>query len=81
MVETHRLYTYPFEGYWVDVGTVDAYWSTSMELVSGKSQLDLYDTNWVIHTKSEERAPAKIGPAGPDRSRAWSATAATCGGR
>ncbi len=33
MVESHGIYTYPFEGYWVDVGTVDAYWSTSMELV------------------------------------------------
>ncbi len=64
MTETHRLYTYPFEGYWVDVGTVDAYWSTSMELLSGQSQLDLYDTKWVIHTRSEERAPAKVGPQG-----------------
>jgi glucose-1-phosphate adenylyltransferase len=64
MVESHLLYTYPFEGYWVDVGTVDAYWSTSMELVSGSSQLDLYDKNWVIHTRSEERAPAKVGPQG-----------------
>jgi len=64
MVESHRIYTYPFDGYWVDVGTVDAYWSTSMELVSGKSQLDLYDDGWVIHTRSEERAAAKVGPQG-----------------
>lgn len=64
MVESHRLYTYPFEGYWVDVGTVDAYWSTSMELVCGKSRLDLYDNDWRIHTRSEERAPTKVGPQG-----------------
>ena len=64
MVEGHRLYTYPFDGYWVDVGTVDAYWSTSMELVCGKSRLDLYDADWVIHTRSEERAAAKVGPQG-----------------
>jgi len=62
MVESHRIYTYPFDGYWVDVGTVDAYWGTSMELVSGQSKLNLYDPNWVIHTKSEGRAPAKLGP-------------------
>ena len=24
--------------------------------------LDLYDQDWVIHTRSEERAPAKVGP-------------------
>ncbi|MCX6030314.1 MAG: sugar phosphate nucleotidyltransferase [Chloroflexi bacterium] len=62
MVQSHAIYTFPFEGYWVDVGTVDAYWSTSMELVSGQSKLDLYDPSWVIHTRSEERAPAKVGP-------------------
>ena len=62
MVESHRIYAYPFDGYWVDVGTVDAYWGTSMELISGRSKLNLYDPSWVIHTKSEERAPAKLGP-------------------
>ena len=62
MVESHRIYTFPFDGYWVDVGTVDAYWTTSMELVSGQSKLNLYDPSWVIHTKSEGRPPAKVGP-------------------
>ncbi len=64
MVEGHKLFTFPFDGYWVDVGTVDAYWSTSMALTSGQSRLNLYDPSWVIHTKSEERAPAKVGPLG-----------------
>ncbi len=68
MVETHAIYTYPFDGYWVDVGTVDAYWQTSMELTSGQSRLNLYDTSWIIHTRSEERPPAKIGPQGVVRS-------------
>jgi len=62
LVDNHAIYTFPFEGYWVDVGTIDAYWSTSMELVSGQSQLNLYDPKWVIHTKSEGRPPAKLGP-------------------
>jgi len=56
------VYAYPFEGFWVDVGTVDAYWQTSMELVGGKSGLDLYDPSWLIHTRSTERPPAKVGP-------------------
>jgi glucose-1-phosphate adenylyltransferase len=62
MLEAYNLQAFPFDGYWVDVGTVDAYWSTSMELISGQSKLDLYDTQWLIHTRSEERAPAKAGP-------------------
>lgn len=62
MVQDYSIYAFPFDGYWVDVGTVDAYWQTSMELISGQSRLDLYDKGWVIHTRSEERAPAKLGP-------------------
>jgi len=58
------VFAYPFEGYWVDVGTVDAYWQTSMELLGEDCALDLYDPNWVIHTLSQERPPSKIGPQG-----------------
>jgi glucose-1-phosphate adenylyltransferase len=64
VAEARGVYAYPFDGYWVDVGTVDAYWQTSMELVSPECALDLYDPNWVIHTRSEERPPLRIGPQG-----------------
>jgi glucose-1-phosphate adenylyltransferase len=52
-------YTYP--GYWADVGTVQAYWEANMSLLAENPALDLYDPNWVLHTRSEERAPAKMG--------------------
>ncbi|MBI3958509.1 MAG: glucose-1-phosphate adenylyltransferase [Chloroflexi bacterium] len=57
-----RVYAYRFEGYWVDVGTVDSYWATNLELVQPHPALDLYNEDWPLHTKSEERPPAKIGP-------------------
>ena len=57
-----RVLSYPFTGYWVDVGTVDAYWKTSLELLSPNPALDLYTDNWPISTRSEERPPAKFGP-------------------
>jgi len=62
MVDQDRVYAYPFEGYWVDVGTIDSYWKTSLELLDPTHSLNLYDPNWVLHTRSEERPPAKIGP-------------------
>ena len=65
MVERDRVFAYPFEGYWVDVGTIDAYWSTSLELLDANPALDLYDESWVIHTRSEERPPVRFG-AGSD---------------
>ncbi|HYH92707.1 MAG TPA: hypothetical protein VD763_06090, partial [Candidatus Saccharimonadales bacterium] len=53
---------YRYGGYWQDVGTIQSYWETNMALLIDDPELDLYDKDWVIHTRSEERAPAKVGP-------------------
>lgn len=55
-----RVIAYPFSGYWVDVGTLGAYWDAHMDLLQTPSPLDLNDRTWVIHTRSEERPPVKI---------------------
>ena len=57
-----RVFGYRFDGYWQDVGTIESYWQANMDLLDERPELDLYDTGWLIHTRSEERAPAKIGP-------------------
>jgi len=57
-----RVYGYRFAGYWQDVGTIQSFWEANMALLVDDPELDLYDLDWVIHTKSEERAPAKVGP-------------------
>ena len=64
IVEMDKAYAYPFLGYWVDVGTIQAYWETSMALLQENPGLDLYDPAWVIHTRSEERPPVKCIPPG-----------------
>ena len=56
-----RVFGYRFDGYWQDVGTIDSYWRAHMELLEDHPALDLYDRDWVIHTRSEERAPGRIG--------------------
>jgi glucose-1-phosphate adenylyltransferase len=55
-----RVFAFPYDGYWVDVGTVYAYWEAHMELLSDDPPLDLLDRDWVIHTRSEERPPVNI---------------------
>ena len=57
-----RVFAYRFEGYWQDVGTVESYWRASLDLVGEDPEIDMYDTGWLIYTKSEERAPALLGP-------------------
>lgn len=60
MVETHRVYVFPYHGYWVDVGTIQAYWQAQMDLLVDEPRLGLLDREWVIHTRSEERPPVNI---------------------
>lgn len=62
VVEQTNVLGYNFQGYWADVGTVQAYYEANMALLVETPPLDLYDPEWVIHTKSEERPAAEIGP-------------------
>jgi glucose-1-phosphate adenylyltransferase len=67
MIKTHRVSAFPFrdpisggDGYWRDVGTVDALWEANLELTSVIPELDLYDAEWPIWTHQEQVAPAKF---------------------
>jgi glucose-1-phosphate adenylyltransferase len=62
MVEHDHAFAYPFSGYWVDVGTIAAYWATSLALLEENSALELYGSSWVIHTRSAECPPVKCKP-------------------
>jgi glucose-1-phosphate adenylyltransferase len=55
------------QGYWRDVGTVDAYWQANMELIEVAPELNLYDTDWPIWTYQEQLPPAKFVFDDPDR--------------
>jgi len=67
IIEDYQVFAYPFrdpktqkQAYWRDVGTLDAYWEANMELNSVLPQLDLYDSQWPIHTHQIQSPPAKI---------------------
>ncbi|MDM8530168.1 glucose-1-phosphate adenylyltransferase subunit GlgD [Anaerolineales bacterium HSG25] len=61
IIESHKVHAYTFEGYWADVGTLQAYWESNMALLAEKPALELYDPDWVIHTRSKEQPPVVIG--------------------
>ncbi|MBN1977176.1 MAG: glucose-1-phosphate adenylyltransferase [Anaerolineae bacterium] len=56
----YRVYAFPHHGYWVDVGTIEAYWQAHMDLLLDKPPFDLLDRDWIIHTRSEERPPVNM---------------------
>jgi glucose-1-phosphate adenylyltransferase len=48
------------QGYWRDVGNVDAYWRANLELTQVVPPLDVYDRSWPIWTYQEQSPPAKF---------------------
>lgn len=66
-IAAHRLVACPFkdpvsgaQGYWRDVGTVDAYWEANLELARVTPPLNLYDREWPVWTYQEQLPPAKF---------------------
>ena len=55
-----KLFAYRFEGYWKDVGTIESYWETSMDLLDPDNDAKLYDDSWKIFTDTASRPAQHI---------------------
>lgn len=62
-----RLYAYSFEGYWKDVGTIQAYWESNMDLIERVPDFNLFDQQWRIFTVNPVMPANFIGPSGSAR--------------
>ena len=67
VIDRARVVAYPFreastgkQAYWRDVGTVDAFWKSNLELVDVTPELNVYDAEWPIWTYQEQLPPAKF---------------------
>jgi len=67
IIGSRRVYAYPFldpqtgqQPYWRDVGTLDSFWESNMELVSVDPELNLYDEEWPILTYHRQLPSAKF---------------------
>ena len=60
LVEQENVFEHRLKGYWRDVGTVESYWQTQMELLDEKERLFFDDEHWRILTLAAQRVPAFI---------------------
>jgi len=58
----YRIYGYQYQGYWRDVGTIEAYWQANMDLVVALPEFNLYDPETGVKTLSVDMPPVKVGP-------------------
>lgn len=56
-----RMFLYPFEGYWKDVGTIESYWEANMDLLGKPPRFDLHDTAWRIMSGGQPQVPQSVG--------------------
>jgi glucose-1-phosphate adenylyltransferase len=67
LIGKYRVYSYSFVDmnkkeaqYWLDVGTIEAYYEANMDLVAISPQFNLYDKAWPIRTYQRQYPPAKF---------------------
>mgnify|MGYP004465468961 CR=1 FL=1 len=59
-----RLYTYEFNGFWRDVGTISSYHETSMDLLGPNPAFDIFDEKFPIMSNASTRPPSFVGRSG-----------------
>jgi len=66
MIRPKRVFAYRFEDenrkkvqYWRDIGLIDTYWETNMDLVQVSPVFNLYDLHWPVRTYQKQYPPAK----------------------
>jgi glucose-1-phosphate adenylyltransferase len=59
-VDDGVAWAYPLDGYWRDVGTVEAYWQAHRDFLSPEPPLDLDDPLWEIHTRGGRHSAARV---------------------
>jgi glucose-1-phosphate adenylyltransferase len=89
IINTHRVFAVPFrdenrkaDAYWRDVGTLDAYYSANMDLVSVDPLLNMYDEQWPIRTYHPAFPPPKFvfAEKGPETRRGEALDSIVCQG-
>ena len=56
-----KLFSYRFEGYWKDVGTISSLWEANMDLIGDDPILNPVDKDFKIYSKNNARAPQYLG--------------------
>ena len=64
LAQDKRLFTFEFNGFWRDVGTIASYHETSMDLLGPEPAFDIFTRDFPIMSNASTRPPAFIGPDG-----------------
>lgn len=60
LADDKRLFAYPFEGYWKDVGTIHSLWQANMDLLDPECTLRLFSPEFKIYSADTFSRPQYI---------------------
>jgi glucose-1-phosphate adenylyltransferase len=60
LIRDHKIFAFPFDDYWEDIGTIDAYWEAHMAFLAPSPPTILQDPNWPIRTYKPQYPPTFI---------------------
>ena len=58
------MFSYQFDGYWKDVGTIASLWQANMDLLGDSPEFDVGDKTWKMHSRNPLAPPEHIGKNG-----------------
>ena len=56
-----KMFTFPFDGYWKDVGTISSLWEANMELLGENPAFNVHDKKWRIFSRNYAAPPHFVG--------------------
>ncbi len=59
-IESVRVYAFPFDGYWEDIGTISAFYEANLALTRQDPPFDFYDPHRRIYTRPRFLPPSRI---------------------
>ena len=66
-IKDFNVFSYNFEGYWKDIGTIRSFWEENLALTDVVPEFNFYDPNAPIYTRMRFLPPSKINGAEIDR--------------
>ncbi len=60
LADDQRLFAFPFDHYWKDVGTIESLWEANMDLLNPNVALDVWDSRWRVYSRSPGLPPHRV---------------------
>ncbi|PTX94742.1 glucose-1-phosphate adenylyltransferase [Verrucomicrobia bacterium LW23] len=60
LIQSHRVYSYTYQGYWEDIGTIKAFFEANIDLTEPVPKFNFYDFTSPIYTRARYLPASKI---------------------